>query len=124
MLLKLARSPLGRYCVGWIMENISSLLPVKRLYETDRLLAFMHPQPIYLTHILIVPKRAVPDLAALSAEGDSFAIHFMADLLGCVNLLVGEFNLESAGYRLIVNGGKYQDIPELHFHLVSGPLKE
>ncbi len=43
MLLKLARSPLGRYCVGWIMENFSSLLPFKRLYETDRLLAFMHP---------------------------------------------------------------------------------
>ena len=101
------------------MENFSSLLPVTRLYETDRLLAFMHPQPIYLTHILIVPKRAVPDLAALSAEGDSFAIHFMADLLGCVNLLVGEFNLESAGYRLIVNGGKFQDFPYLHFHLIS-----
>jgi len=31
--------------------------------------------------------------------------------------LVGQLGLES--YRLIVNGGKYQDFPYLHFHLVS-----
>jgi diadenosine tetraphosphate (Ap4A) HIT family hydrolase len=28
--------------------------------------------------------------------------------------------LKEAGYRLIVNGGKYQDVAQLHFHLVSG----
>ena len=29
------------------------------------------------------------------------------------------FILAESGYRLIVNGGKYQDFPYLHFHLVS-----
>jgi hypothetical protein len=27
--------------------------------------------------------------------------------------------LAEGGYRLIVNGGKYQDFPYLHFHLIS-----
>jgi len=30
---------------------------------------------------------------------------------------VDEFHLQA--YRLIVNGGKYQDFPHLHFHLIS-----
>jgi diadenosine tetraphosphate (Ap4A) HIT family hydrolase len=36
-----------------------------------------------------------------------------------IQSLVVEFRLEEIGYRLIVNGGKYQDVPQLHFHLVS-----
>lgn len=34
--------------------------------------------------------------------------------------LIREFNLEQAGYRLIINGGQYQTFPHLHVHLVSG----
>ena len=29
------------------------------------------------------------------------------------------FNLESKGYRLIVNGGNAQEVDHLHFHLIS-----
>ena len=121
-MLKIARSGLGGWCVGRIMENWSGLLPVERLYETSQLVAFVHPQPVYSTHILIVPKRAIPDLGALLVEEVEFVNQFMIDLLTCVNRLVADYDLEKSGYRLIVNGGIYQDIPELHFHLVSGPL--
>jgi diadenosine tetraphosphate (Ap4A) HIT family hydrolase len=31
-----------------------------------------------------------------------------------------DLNLEERGYRLIVNGGEYQEFPQLHFHLISG----
>lgn len=108
--------------MGWVMENWSSLLPAERLYETSRLVAFVHPHPVYSTHILIVPKKAIPDLSALSKEGDEFVNQFMIDLLSCLTRLVAEYDLGKSGYRLIVNGGSYQDVPELHFHLVSGPL--
>ena len=36
-----------------------------------------------------------------------------------MNSLVAELQLEKRGYRLIANGGAYQDVPHLHFHLVS-----
>ena len=41
------------------------------------------------------------------------------DLFVAVRKMVDQFQLDDIGYRLIVNGGKYQEIPQLHFHLVS-----
>jgi diadenosine tetraphosphate (Ap4A) HIT family hydrolase len=43
----------------------------------------------------------------------------LVDLVQMVNSLVEEFGLEETGYRLIVNGGKYQEVPQLHWHLVA-----
>lgn len=78
-------------------------------------MAFHHPRPSYPVHILLVPKRPLASLTDLSpADTD-----FLADLFSTVQSLIAEFNLEG-GYRLIANGGRYQDIPHLHFHLVSG----
>jgi diadenosine tetraphosphate (Ap4A) HIT family hydrolase len=34
-----------------------------------------------------------------------------------VQSLVAEYNLPA--YRLLVNGGEYQEFPHLHFHLIS-----
>ena len=41
-----------------------------------------------------------------------------------VQSLVAELDVEGPGYRLIVNGGGYQGVPQLHFHLVSGAPPE
>jgi histidine triad (HIT) family protein len=95
---------------------MSFIIPVKRLRETETLMAFYHPQPTHPVHILLVPKRPLSTLTDLSpADTD-----FMADLFSTAQSLIAEFNLEADGYRLITNGGPYQDIPHLHFHLVSG----
>lgn len=101
---------------GWGFENLSFALPVKRLKETETLLAFNHPKPCYPIHILIVPKKALPSFMELT-ESDSL---FLKDLISTVQTLVEDLNLEKEGYRLIVNGGNYQEFPQLHFHLISG----
>jgi histidine triad (HIT) family protein len=111
----LARSWLGVRLIGWIFASMSFMIPVKRLRETDTLLAFYHPSPSYAVHILIVPKKVLPGLQALSAADQLF----MIDLYDCVRSLVNELQLEDAGYRLIANGGAYQDFPQLHFHLIA-----
>ncbi len=97
---------------------MSFAIPVKRLYETGALMAFMHPQPAYPLHILIVPKQAVPSLLDLQ-PGEAFSQAFFHDLLDCVRTLVQQFDLEKSGYRLIINGGEYQEVGQLHFHLVG-----
>lgn len=99
--------------IGWIFTHMSFTIPVKRLRETKTLMAFHHPKPSYSFHVLLVPKRAVASLK----EFDSTDTTFLSDLYSTVQSLVDEFNL--AAYRLIVNGGEYQDFPQLHFHLVS-----
>ncbi|HEX5836580.1 MAG TPA: HIT domain-containing protein [Anaerolineales bacterium] len=92
---------------------MSFALPLQRLRETETLLAFYHPKPSYEFHVLLVPKKAVVSLK----EFDSRDAAFLSDLYATVQSLVEEFQLSA--YRLIVNGGEYQDFPQLHFHLIS-----
>jgi histidine triad (HIT) family protein len=120
MWMRIARSRLARWLIPWIFARMSFLIPADRLRETDTLIAFRHPQPSYPVHILIVPKRAIADLRALT-PGDG---EFLEDLFRCAGELAGELGLEEVGYRLIANGGRYQEIPQLHFHLISGERVE
>ena len=99
--------------ISWMFAHMSFAIPVKRLRETETLMAFHHPKPSYPFHVLLVPKKAVASLK----EFDSTDTTFLADLYSTVQSLVDEFQLPA--YRLIVNGGEYQDFPQLHFHLIS-----
>jgi histidine triad (HIT) family protein len=92
---------------------MSFAIPVKRLCETETLIAFYHPKPSYPFHVLLVPKKAVVSLKEL----DPVDTLFLTDLYATVQYLVREFQLPA--YRLIVNGGEFQDFPQLHFHLIS-----
>ena len=103
---RLARLPASRRLVGWGFAHMIDFLPVQRLRETDTLLAFHHPRPSHAVHILLVPRRAVASLNELQSEDQAF----LSDLFQTVQSLVAEFNLEKRGYRLIVNGGKYQEV--------------
>lgn len=111
---RIRRSHLVRCFVGWMFAHMSFAIPVKRLRETETLLAFYHPKPAYSFHVLIVPKKAVASLAGLSPADTAF----ISDLISTVQDIVAEFKLPA--YRLILNGGEFQDVPQLHFHLVSG----
>ena len=91
---------------------MSFAIPAKRLRETETLLAFYHPKPSYPFHVVLVPKQTIPSLMELDP-----ASTFISDLFTAVQSLVTEFQLPA--YRLIVNGGEFQDFPHLHFHLTS-----
>jgi histidine triad (HIT) family protein len=99
----------------WMLRNIPFAIPVKRLRETETLLAFRHPHPAYPFHVLIIPKKAIRSFADLDP-----ADPFLSDLVAVAKALVAEYRLPA--YRLIVNGGEYQEFPHLHFHLVSDAL--
>lgn len=99
--------------IGWIFAHMSFAIPVKRLRETKTLMAFHHPKPSYSFHVLLLPKQAVASLREFDARDSAF----LTELYSTVQSLVEEFHLPA--YRLIVNGGEYQDFPQLHFHLVS-----
>jgi histidine triad (HIT) family protein len=99
--------------IGGIFAHMSFAIPVKRLRETETLLAFYHPKPAYKFHVLLVPKKSVASLKEFDSKDSAFLI----DLYSTVQSLVDEFQLNA--YRLIVNGGEYQDFPQLHFHLIS-----
>jgi len=103
----------GLILTRWIFARMNFLLPVERIHETETLIAFRHPKPAYPFHVLIVPKKVIQTLAELDPNDSAF----LADVFSTVQSLVNKFHLSA--YRLIVNGGKYQDFPQLHFHLIS-----
>jgi histidine triad (HIT) family protein len=88
-------------------------IPAKRLRETDTLLAFHHPEPTHPFHVIIAPKKDIRSFVDLDP-----ADPFLTELVTTVRSLVEEFQLSS--WRLIVNGGEFQEFPHLHFHLVAG----
>ena len=96
----------------WMLNKVPFAIPVKRLRETDSLLAFFHPKPTYPFHVILLPKKAI-----LSFSDFDPTDIFLKDVAVTTQGLVAEYRLTA--YRLIVNGGEYQEFPHLHFHLVS-----
>ncbi len=115
MAFLLARSSFGAWIVRFVFTRMSFLLPVHRLLETDRLIAFYHPKPVAPTHVLIVPKIPIRSLDSLTPE----QLSIISEIADLAKQLVVKLNLNSGGYRLNVNGGSYQDVQQMHFHLIS-----
>jgi len=101
--------------IGWFFTHMSFILPFDRLLESENLLVFHHPKPSYTLHILFIPKKTISNLANLQPEDNSF----LSELFASIQEIIVKYDLEQYGYRLIVNGGQYQEIPQLHFHLIS-----
>jgi histidine triad (HIT) family protein len=114
-LFSVARAASLQPIVRWVFAHMSFLLPVHRLRETETLIAFHHPQPSHPFHVLLVAKQDYASLLDVPPQ----ATDFLRDVIATVQDLVREFHLDAGGYRLIANGGAYQDVPQLHFHLVS-----
>jgi histidine triad (HIT) family protein len=106
---------LGGLLAKLLFTNFSFALPMKRLRETDTLVAIFHPRPSHQLHILIVPKLKYETAFDIPPDDNEFT----NDLFEAVKSLIREFNLEERGYRLILNGGDYQEVELLHFHLIS-----
>jgi histidine triad (HIT) family protein len=94
---------------------VAKELPAKLLYETDDVVAFPDSAPRAAVHILVVPKKHVPTILDLAPEDATLVSH----LVDAVQHLVRERNLDRSAYRVVVNGGYYQHVPHLHWHIES-----
>jgi histidine triad (HIT) family protein len=100
-------------------EVISGKTPIKKLYESDQVLAFYHTRPSYKTHIVITSKKHILDLPSISDED----LDIVNEILKAARDLARSLNKDD-GIRLISNMGKFQDSPHIHFHLVTGKKLE
>jgi len=99
---------------------IKRKLPAKIVYETNSVIAFLDINPLADIHILIIPKKHIGEFGELTAEHGSLLV----EIYQTANKLVEEYNLKDDFYRLLVSGGKAQDIPHLHFHFLGGKWKK
>lgn len=84
--------------------------------ENDDVIAFKSIAPIAQTHLLIVPKKHYKAVIDIDDPKIMFAMK------EAVSSLVATLNL-SGGYKLVFNGGRYQEVPHVHWHLLSGELE-
>ena len=92
-------------------------LPAEKVFENEHILAIKDIHPIAPVHILIMPKKEIPDLQSVSAEDYSL----LNEVFIVAQQLAKEFGIEK-GYRLVTNNGSdgVQEIFHLHFHLIGG----
>ncbi|MBI2597173.1 histidine triad nucleotide-binding protein [Candidatus Daviesbacteria bacterium] len=107
------------------MENcifckiIKKEIPSNIVYESDSMVAFPDINPSAETHILIVPKQHIGSIQDISKENGQL----LAEVYLTASKLVSDYNLTNNFYKVVVNGGKAQHVPHLHFHLLGGNLK-
>ena len=115
LLFRLARSRLLDVVVRFGFAHLSMLLPVRRVRETAQVIAFHHPRPAWAHHLLFVPKVGIPSLLAVRPE----QAPLVRDLILLALEVACNEPYRSGGFALMVNGGAYQDVGQLHFHLAA-----
>lgn len=87
------------------------------VYEDDLALAFKDITPQAPTHILVIPKKPIPQLAAATAEDKDLLGH----LLLSANKVAEQAGLGN-GYRVVINNGSDggQSVDHLHLHILGG----
>lgn len=95
-------------------ENVfSGKIKVDVVKETDNVLAYHHTKPSWTSHIVIVPKKHVANLSEANPE-------IIKEIFEIAQGIIKEQGLNETNYKIIVNGGSFQESQHLHFHLVSG----
>lgn len=92
-------------------------IPADIVYEDDLALAFRDINPQAPVHILVIPKKPIPQLDAAESQD--------ADILGHLLLTAKHIAQQaglSNGYRLVINNGPAagQTVFHLHLHILGG----
>ena len=97
---------------------IAREIPARIVYEDEWCVAFEDINPRAPTHILVVPRKPIVNVAEASEED--------AEILGRVLLAAGavarQLGVVEGGYRLVFNNGEGagQTVFHMHCHLMAG----
>jgi histidine triad (HIT) family protein len=92
-------------------------IPAKLLHEDAVCIAFHDISPQAPTHVLVVPRKAIPRVGEATAEDQATLGH----LLLVAAEVASQLNL-AKGFRLVINNGPDggESVPHLHVHLLGG----
>jgi len=88
------------------------------VYEDDLVLAFRDIKPQAPTHVLVIPKKAIPRIAEAKPEDHKVLGHLLLKAAEVANQL----GLTQSGFRLVFNNGPDagEAVPHLHCHIIGG----
>jgi histidine triad (HIT) family protein len=93
-------------------------IPAARVFENEQVLAFRDISPQAPSHVLVIPKKPLPDIAAASADDAAL----LGELLLAAAEVARKEGLERDGYRIVINTGSHggQTVFHLHLHVLGG----
>lgn len=94
-------------------------LPTSGVTETKNIKAFNSNAPVAEHHVLIIPKEHISSFTDLE---ESHKDIFM-EMAKVTQKIIADRKI-SGGYKLVINGGKYQAIKHMHWHLLGGKLED
>ena len=94
-------------------------IPVNKIYEDDRAIAFADIHPKAPVHLLVIPKGAYTDFSDFTARASNDEI---CGFFKAVGKVAEQQGLPENGYRLVMNTGRDggQEVPHLHVHILAG----
>lgn len=95
---------------------VSGELPVVREYEDDAVLVFKSNQSLAPIHLLVIPKVHITNFEFVKSDSE---IQVLGQIQKVIGELVKKLNLQK-GYRVAINGGKFQEIKHIHYHILGG----
>ena len=105
------------------METIFSKIirkeiPADIVFENERIVAFRDIAPKAPTHIVVIPKKEIVNVADLSTEDQAL----IGEIFLVIKDLAEKEGVAESGYRVVTNSGSEggQEVLHLHFHLLGG----
>lgn len=96
-------------------------IPCHRVYEDERVLAFLDVGPLSRGHTLVIPKEPAATLDQLSDESAAAIGRVLPRLCRAVMKATG-----SVEYNLLQNNGSgaHQAVQHVHFHIIPRPNQQ
>jgi len=93
-------------------------IPADIVHEDDHCLAFRDISPQAPVHILVVPKKPIPRIAAASSDDATL----LGKLLLAASTIATQQGIADSGFRLVINNGRDggETVPHLHIHIMGG----
>ena len=97
---------------------IAREIPAAIVYEDDLVLAIRDINPQAPTHVLIVPKKAIPRISEVKTADQQLLGHLLLKAAEVADKL----GLTPSGYRLVINNGADggETVEHLHIHILGG----
>ena len=97
---------------------IEKKIPSKTVYEDGFAAAFEDANPQAPVHILVVPKKHIPEIHSMTAADKDLIGH----LFLTAKNIAEEKGLDAKGYRMVINNGRGagQTVFHIHLHVLSG----
>lgn len=96
---------------------INGEIPSKKVYEDEKIYAFLDIAPEAPTHFLVIPKEHIASADDVNSENSAVIAHIFAK----IPKICTDLGIEN-GYRIVNNCGEDggQTVHHMHFHVLAG----